>query len=357
MIKSIQLKNFQSHENNLLEFAAPGVNVIVGSSDSGKTSILRALNWVRTNRPSGDAFRSYWGGDTSVKIIFVDGKKAERWRTKSKNSYVLNGRTLEAFGQSVPEDVSAAFDMNEVNVQNQMDIPFLLSNNSGEVAQTLNRAVNLEIIDHSLSSISRKIRGIKSDIDAGEIALNKSEEDLSHYEGLDKVEKEVEELECLETQLIGKRNRVEQLKTHRNDANRYMSLLNQSSLVLKGKGLVEESLTKAEEAERRRGMLRIIIGLVDEGQEHRHKIKTCQLMTEEEHQVEGLIRINKEIQTRTSRMEDLESRLREYKQNQKRIVKLSSTLRTLEKDFHKQMPDICPLCGQVVSENRERKAQ
>jgi len=56
MIKYLQIQNFQSHKDSLLEFD-PGVNVIVGSSDSGKTAVIRALRWLVWNRPSGDAFR------------------------------------------------------------------------------------------------------------------------------------------------------------------------------------------------------------------------------------------------------------------------------------------------------------
>ena len=39
MIKSIQLKNFQSHRDTTLRLS-PGVNVIVGDPQNGKTAIL-----------------------------------------------------------------------------------------------------------------------------------------------------------------------------------------------------------------------------------------------------------------------------------------------------------------------------
>lgn len=52
MIKSIELKNIQSHENTRLDFDK-GINVIVGSSNNGKSAILRGLYWARYNRPLG----------------------------------------------------------------------------------------------------------------------------------------------------------------------------------------------------------------------------------------------------------------------------------------------------------------
>ena len=76
MIKQINIKNFQSHKSTQLKLD-PGVNVIVGSSDSGKTAIIRAYLWVVDNRPLGNAFVSHWALDekgkqkepTSVSII------------------------------------------------------------------------------------------------------------------------------------------------------------------------------------------------------------------------------------------------------------------------------------------------
>jgi len=55
VVEKITIKNFQSHEETELQFSS-GVNVIVGSSDSGKSAILRALKWVVQNKPSGTAF-------------------------------------------------------------------------------------------------------------------------------------------------------------------------------------------------------------------------------------------------------------------------------------------------------------
>ena len=73
MISQLTLRNFQSHKASRLRFH-PGVNVITGPSDSGKTALLRALLWAVRNRPSGDAFRSHWGGDTSVTVGLQAGE-------------------------------------------------------------------------------------------------------------------------------------------------------------------------------------------------------------------------------------------------------------------------------------------
>ena len=58
MIKEINIKNFQSHDNTNLILDS-GVNVIVGSSDSGKSAIIRALRWVTSCVPRGEIGRAW----------------------------------------------------------------------------------------------------------------------------------------------------------------------------------------------------------------------------------------------------------------------------------------------------------
>ena len=89
MIKKLNILNFQSHKDTSLSFA-PGVNVIVGASDSGKSAIIRALRWLIWNRPVGDAFRSHWGGETQVVVVTDELDTITRLKEKSGNYYFIN---------------------------------------------------------------------------------------------------------------------------------------------------------------------------------------------------------------------------------------------------------------------------
>ena len=124
-IQSIKISNFQSHKNTTVNFV-DGMNSIIGKSNAGKTAIIRAMVWVFFNKPSGDSFRSNWGGDTKVEIRLSDGAVIERIKGKSKNCYVINGKTYKAIRQSVPDEVKAIINVSDINVQHQLDAPFLL---------------------------------------------------------------------------------------------------------------------------------------------------------------------------------------------------------------------------------------
>ena len=84
MIQSLKIQNFQSHKNSELVFSE-GINIITGSSNNGKTAILRALGWVITNRPQGLAFKSYFADkkDSCKVTLTINGQKIvwEKCRT------------------------------------------------------------------------------------------------------------------------------------------------------------------------------------------------------------------------------------------------------------------------------------
>jgi len=194
MIHSLKLSNFQSHKNTELEFH-PGVNVIIGDSRSGKTAILRALNWNRYNKPSGLALNSYWNRDKkNIKEPFQSIVKFEnceiiRGRSGSFNGYVFDsGKTLEAIGQDVPEEVEKIWNMSEVNIQKQFDTPFLISESAAEVARFFNKTIKLDKIDKVLASAESKRRKLNSEIaEKSESALG-LEKDIESLAWIDKAE-------------------------------------------------------------------------------------------------------------------------------------------------------------------------
>jgi exonuclease SbcC len=179
MINVLSLTNFQSHENTKLSFCK-GVNSIVGASNQGKTAILRALYWLIYNRPSGIEFVSFWDQNnkgepltsTMVEVVF-DNTTVSRIRKKTFNGYAIKSgeekKILEAVGMSVPEEVNQLFNLTDVNIQKQMDAPFLLNDSPEEVARFFNRTIRLDLIDKMLALVEAKRRKVNSDIKSIEI--------------------------------------------------------------------------------------------------------------------------------------------------------------------------------------------
>ena len=113
MINSIDIENFQSHKKTSLTLD-PGVNIIVGPSDCGKTVVFRALNWLINNRPGGNEFES-WGGGAPLVNIKVDDHAITRTRKKSTNIYALDKEEFKAFGTSVPDPIQKVLNLTNIN--------------------------------------------------------------------------------------------------------------------------------------------------------------------------------------------------------------------------------------------------
>ena len=159
MIKSIQISNFQSHADSYLEFDE-GCNIIVGNSDSGKTAIIRALRWLVFHKPTGDEMRSHWGGKTKVEL-FTDDAHVVKSKDKEQE-YVLGDTHFKAFKTDVPDEIVQALNLNSINLQSQLDAPFLLSETPGTVASHFNKVAKLDKIDTATQNINSWISELTS---------------------------------------------------------------------------------------------------------------------------------------------------------------------------------------------------
>lgn len=102
MVKSITLQNFQAHENSTIELK-DGVNVFVGTNDSNKSGVVRALNICLFNAAFDPNYIHYGKTFSKITLKFEDGRILERERTKSKNVITF----IEADGtKSKPYNVS-----------------------------------------------------------------------------------------------------------------------------------------------------------------------------------------------------------------------------------------------------------
>ena len=165
----ITVKNYQRHANSTLEIG-PGVTSLIGKSDHGKTSIVRAIGWFRFDRPLGNNFVRKGQNKVAVSIDDVSHIKE-----KSKNYYLLNEEPVET------KKAQELCGLDSVNIQEQLDQPFLLKASPGEVARQLALLIDLEKPQVILKDL--KSKGTKfSSSRAALISLKTNlEENLDQY--------------------------------------------------------------------------------------------------------------------------------------------------------------------------------
>src|SRR5688572_27745475 len=156
------MTDFQCHEQLSITFD-PLVTCVVGRNGVGKSAAIRALHWVAFNRPLGDSVIRWGQKSCKVKLI-TKARKVVREKGDGVNCYRLDGRRYDALGTNVPSVVSGVLGLAEVNFQKQVEGPFWLSQSAPEVAREMNKVVDLEVIDRSMSYASAKIRSCNSEV-------------------------------------------------------------------------------------------------------------------------------------------------------------------------------------------------
>ncbi|KKN89672.1 hypothetical protein LCGC14_0235180 [marine sediment metagenome] len=205
MIKSLDIQNFQSHANTNLEFS-PGLSVLIGSNDAGKSSIIRGLLWVFRNRPRGKSFIRHGSNGECIFTIHMDDDTIERYRKGSTNTYTLNDEEpFEALGSDVPQEIADRLNIQEINVAAQLDGHFLVLDSPGKIASALNDVVHLDEAERCADELSGDIRQNKREADRLQELEKTLETSLSLYHKLPVYSHRVEEANALQTSLTASR--------------------------------------------------------------------------------------------------------------------------------------------------------
>lgn len=173
-IERIAIRGFQSHFDSLFNLA-PGLTIITGPSDAGKTAVIRALRWLAFNEPTGDAFlhtvRDQQGDVvsqaeyTEVIVSLDDGTVITKTRRKGKTSYRLSDYPDQWEKAEVPPEIKAALGLEKqvygdnyetcLNFAFQLDPPFILSETGSVGAKVLGKLAGTEVVDRAIGAVTK----------------------------------------------------------------------------------------------------------------------------------------------------------------------------------------------------------
>jgi len=347
MITKVSIKNFQSHKQTEFEFVE-GTNVIIGESDTGKSAIFNAIRWVTSNRPLGDAFRSEWGGDTSVTIYTSDGHVVERVRTASRNDYIVDGVVLGAFGSEVPTEVTDVLQIDSYNIQAQFDMPFLIFNTPGEVARILNKAASLDDIDRTIAGLRSSLSQITSETKHAERLISKYFEEMRQYDGIDALEARLAAIEDSERRLAQEESDLETL----NRLIDKIASIEDKLSVTEHLAALAERMTAVENKHSKYKEQAAMHERLSQLVERIQDIEAS--LSETEHIDAALARLSK-TETSISTLKELKERSITLRRLVSEIVRTTNAIERADKEikrladeYKRLMPDTCPLCGAAM---------
>ena len=172
MIKSISIQNFEAHEDTTVHFT-DGLQLLVGRSNSGKSSLLRALRMVVNNVWDKSMVRvgyEFCRVKVETERGWVEaerGEKTNNWRCQENGGEV---QSYQKIGTSVPELATKILGMGErdrgggvkelPNFQTQLEKHYMLSEigdkkaSSNMIAVMMDNAIGLGGMEDLIKDLS-----------------------------------------------------------------------------------------------------------------------------------------------------------------------------------------------------------
>jgi len=233
-IKSLKLTNFQSHKNTKIEFTN-GLNAIIGASNVGKSSCVRALRFVLCNEQIED-FITQGEKNCEVEVEFDNNIQIIRGRKGKENYYtIINADGIEEtftnFGREVPAKVKQLTGAVELvidsdkslmlNIIGQHNPYFLLGESDNLKNKSINSLADVHYVDSA-------IRDIKNDADKetkSVLDLQKEKTELEeNIKTIPDTTTEKQKIEDIEKEIIRYENLSVTLKNISEIQNRFQTI-------------------------------------------------------------------------------------------------------------------------------------
>jgi DNA repair exonuclease SbcCD ATPase subunit len=187
------MENFQSHKDTMVEFDEKGFNAIVGETDKGKSSIIRAIKWCLYNDPQGTDMIRTGENYCLVALTFSNGYQVVRSRDrKGAGNYEVyhvatkKSNVYKGFGRNIPIEVTNAHQIPKgISIADQLEGPYMLSNTAPERAAMIGSIVGTDIVDAAIKDVSSEITVTQRVAKAFGEAVDKHKHELTAYDNLD----------------------------------------------------------------------------------------------------------------------------------------------------------------------------
>jgi DNA repair exonuclease SbcCD ATPase subunit len=216
-ITQVKLKNFQDHADTTIDFTN-GINLIVGSSDAGKSAILRAINLVFHNNFKRDTYIRHGEKECSVSVKFSDGVEVTRIKGEDVNSYLLtdaegNIHSFPKVGTGIPDEIKKNLGnpplddkKRPISYADQMSSLFLVDLSSSDLPRTLSELTGIQHLQTSAELLSKTARSYDRSIKDKKEKIEKLETELDNYSYVDK---DLERIEDIVEKLKDVNNQIE----------------------------------------------------------------------------------------------------------------------------------------------------
>ena len=223
-IKQVRIQGFQSHIDSTFTLS-PGLSIITGPSDAGKTAIIRALRWLAFNEPQGEAFihavRDADGNlvsqaeQATVTVELDDGTVISKTRRKGKTIYTHSAYADPWEKAELPLEIKETLGLHKqhygdnfetcLNFAYQLDPPFMLSETGSTGAKILGKLAGTEVVDKAIGAVVKQTHQTREIIRQSEKAIGQYDVELLEFlhteEHLERVENLTKQYSAVEAKI------------------------------------------------------------------------------------------------------------------------------------------------------------
>jgi len=213
-ITKIVMENFQSHAYTELDFK-DGFNILVGESGQGKTSVLRAFNWVYDNKPSGKGLIRRGADYAKVSVYLSNGYVITRFaeaKKGGKNGYEIvdpSTGSIEFHNTKILPEVQKLLGYNQLVIDKDLQFNlnfmkqgtgwFMIGDNypATQKAKILGSIYGVQYADSVVREFDSEERKVNDTIKKSNEELIKIGEKMGEYDYLQNLEQVIKEAEIL----------------------------------------------------------------------------------------------------------------------------------------------------------------
>ncbi len=351
-LKSIELNNFLNHPHFKVDLQ-PGINSITGDNDKGKSAILTAISWVYDGKPSGDTVEP-WTGEkhTFVKLSFVDGLIITRHRKKGKNWYEINDRKLESIGNSVPDEITKALNLSDINFQGQANNLWPMQLTDGQFSKLINKYSNLEEAHIKLKQLISEEKKQREQLELNKTTLKSALEKIESLKWVYEAQGMVDSAHVIQRTIddFDRKHTETQaiLKTIQETALRHSENKKVVDVFSKKMKSARGTCDEIQKIETKSEQIKDICSQIKQINARLRGKAKIQRASKELKQARLLISEYSEL---TNGIENTESKLKSIKSVNSRIKLYNKDMETIKKqiaEIRKNLPEVCPLCKMTI---------
>lgn len=354
-IYKLILNNFQGWKKGEIEFK-PGLNIIIGDTESGKSTLFRAINSVLTGKMPEDYIRKGTKG-CEVEIQFSDESIFKRSRSKKDNIADANGTIFERVGKDIPFEyfkqlgpTSIEFGTKELSLcsYSQFEPHFFITLSDYDKSKLIGTICGIDIVDKLVDLINKDIRSNNSNIKFLEQQISEqNDEKAAKQTEFEQVDKKCTELTNLYSCI---QNNFKTLEDLSDLSQKALSLNSSINTIKADKNALESKISEfskdkvelLQKLSSLKNILEVIANDISSKQQLKNSLVLRQFNIDKTNLLDNLYFLKEKLVTCNENITYIEQSKIKVEQDIKDLeIKKSELL----KDFDK-----CPLCGGIINE-------